>query len=196
MHIGFLILSFSTLEFWPYIYFYKHWNSYLLLALKTLEFWSYFCKHWNSHLILPNIGILALFKLYTCISTGIMTLSSFLSKHWNPGPVYTCISTGILVLSSFPSKHWNPGPVWFLCPIYTCMMYQHWNYDLIIFSLQTLESWPCLFLYTLELLSYPSEHWNPGPIIYLYYTLEFWPHPFKHWNSGPVFIITGILALF
>ena len=74
-------------------------------------------------------------------------------------------------------------------------MYKHWNYDLIIFSFQTSESWTCLFLYTLELLSYPSKHWNPGPIIYLYYTFEFSPHPFiKHWNSGPVFIIIGILA--
>ena len=101
-----------------------------------------------------------------------MILSSFPSKHWNPGPVcfyalfihVWCISTGIMILSSFPSKHWNPQP--------------------------------CLFLYTLELLSYPSKHWNPGPIIDLYYTLEFWPHPFKHWNSGPVFMIIGILALF
>ena len=150
-----------------------------------MEFSSYPSKHWNSG------------PFYTCISTGIMILSSFLSKHWNPGPVYTCISTGIMILSSFPSKHWNPGPVCFYALfIHVWCISTGIMILIIIFSFQTLESWPCLFLYTLELLSYPSKHWNPGPIIYLYYTLEFWPHPFKHWNSGPVFMIIGILALF
>ena len=87
-----------------------------------------------------------------------------------------CIkSVGILTLSFQTLEFWP------------CLyMYKHWNYDLIIFSFQTLESWSYLFLFTLELLSYPSKHWNPGPIIYLYYTLEFSPHPLKHWNFAPI----------
>ena len=33
----------------------------LILSFQTLEFWPFFYKHWNSDLILTNTGILALF---------------------------------------------------------------------------------------------------------------------------------------
>ena len=66
VHIGFLILSFQTFEYWPY--FYKLWNSDLILQnvgsltinFQTLKFWPYPHKHWNCGLILPSIEILAL----------------------------------------------------------------------------------------------------------------------------------------
>ena len=51
IHIGTIILSFQTLESWPYNF-------------KPLGFWPYFYIHCNSHLILPSTIILALF-LYT-----------------------------------------------------------------------------------------------------------------------------------
>ena len=88
MHIGILILSFQTLEFWPF--FYKHCISYLIHPLQTLKFvpypsnhfnfgplfihirflmlcfktygfWPYFFLYWNYDIMVPKNGILALF---------------------------------------------------------------------------------------------------------------------------------------
>ena len=77
-----LTSSFETLVFCCYCY--DHWNSYLVLALQSLEFWPYFDTYLNSHLIHPPFGILVLF----------FTLWKFwsnLSKHWNSGALLTNI---------------------------------------------------------------------------------------------------------
>ena len=91
-----MIWFFQTLEFWSYFYtdwiltssfetldfcfyFCEHWNSYVVLPLKSLEFWPYFCRHWNSHIIHPRVGILALFF-----------------THWNFDLIL--LNIGILVL--------------------------------------------------------------------------------------------------
>ena len=143
-----LISLFQTLEFLPY--FYKHWNSYLILRLETSEFWRYLYTHWNSYFILSNVGILALF-LQT------MEISSYPSKNWSSGPILMRI--GFLI-----------------CPFETLgfwlYFYKHWNYDLILMywssgsigrltsSFQRLEFSmiviPALFFQTLEFLSHYS----------------------------------------
>ena len=142
-----LISLFQTLEFLPY--FYKHWNSYLILRLETLEFWRYLYTHWNSYFILSNVGILALF-LQT------VEISSYPSKNWSSGPILMRI--GFLI-----------------CPFETLgfwlYFYKHWNYIVLFFiniaipvlSFQTLELWP-YFLYTLVVWSYSSKDWGSGPI--------------------------------
>ena len=77
--------SFQTSEFWPY--FYKHWNSCVILWLQTLAFWPSLYAHWNSYLILPNVGILAIFY-----------------KQWNSCPIFTNIAIVILFIHC---KHLN-----------------------------------------------------------------------------------------
>ena len=52
VNIGIPALSFQTyLVFWPHSF--KH--GILALSLYTMEFWSYFYKHWNSYVILTNL---------------------------------------------------------------------------------------------------------------------------------------------
>ena len=76
-----------------------------------------------------------------------------------------------------------------------------------------------LFLWTLELLSYSSKHWNSSPIFInigilflsfqtlkfqpFFYThwnsdpvlliLQLWSYPSKHWNSGPISMSIGVI---
>ena len=147
-----------------------------------------------------------------------MILSSFPSKHWNPGPV-CFIHVGIIILSfqtleswpynlyytlefsPHPFKHWNFAPI--IC-------YNHWNSGPIvrnmgIFVIPSTANIEILALSfkTLEFSSYLYKHCNshlilPNTLILalFLYTLEFWPHPSKFWDYGPVFIRIGILALF
>ena len=136
-----LILSFKTLEFWPYPY--KHWNSDLILPnsgilalfLWALEFWSYPSKHWNSCPIFMNIGILALF--YQTLEL------SYSSKHCNTDPIFKNI--GILALPSqtlefwsYSFKDWNSGLTVILefCPYF----YTHLFSDLILQNGEILAS--------------------------------------------------------
>ena len=48
------------------------------------------------------------------------------------------------------------------------------------------------FLYTLVVLSYPSKHWDTGPIST---SIGIMILSWKRWNSGSIFILTGILIL-
>ena len=90
MHVGIIILSFQTLESWPYNLYYtlefsphpfKHWNFAPII----------FYSHWNSGPILRNMGIFVILPL--------QTLKFWLcrSKHWNFRPIY--INIAILILS-------------------------------------------------------------------------------------------------
>ena len=48
------------------------------------------------------------------------------------------------------------------------------------------------FLYTLVVLSYPSKHWDTGPIST---SIGIMILSWKRWNSGSIFILIGILIL-
>ena len=97
-NIEIVALSFRALEFWAY--FYKHWNSHLIvpniLSFKTLGFSPYFYKHWNSYLILSNMEFWPISVLI-----GVMI---YLTKHWNFRPIF--ILTGILTSSFETLKSW------------------------------------------------------------------------------------------
>ena len=87
-----VILSFQTLEFWPY--FYTHWF-----------FRSYPSKQCNSRPICKSMGIIIL-------SLQTLQFSSHPSKQWNSSPSF--MNTEILILSFlmldfflYSCKHWN-----------------------------------------------------------------------------------------
>ena len=105
------------------------------LSFQALEFWAYFYKRWNSHLIVPNTGILAVF-LYT------FAFLSYPPKRWNFGPTFIhidfflslktlgfcpiSVSIEILIL---PFETCNSGPISISIGV------------MILFN-QTLEFWP------------------------------------------------------
>ena len=169
------------------ILFFQRWDSGpFLKTLEFLSYPSpantailpYFYKHWNSQLILPNTGILLLFIHigFVIRSFQILEFSSHPFKRWNSSPIFinTLILTlsyqrfkflfypsteniGILTLSfekigilspflytkefkSFLSKRWNSGVIFIntgilmlslqameFCPYF----YKHWKYGLI-----------------------------------------------------------------
>ena len=101
----------------------------------------FFYKHWNSYLILPNVAFLSL-PLYTLV------FLSYPSKRWNSGPIF--IHIGILPTSfqrleflSYPStanigilpyfyKHWNAHFILL-------------NTGYLPFSFRTFKLWTCFF---------------------------------------------------
>ena len=145
-HIRILILSFETLDFWPY--FCTHWHCFwphpskycnsglifipieiVILSFGTLEIWPYFVTHWNFDLIVPNIGILAIFY-----------------KHWTSYLILP-LQTEILALS-------------FQTLEFFFIIYTHWVSDLILQNIRILAQ----FQLGLELWCYASKQWNSSPI--------------------------------
>ena len=157
LHYYFLSLPLYTLEFLSYPS--KGLNSALFLC--TLEFWPHPFRHWNSYLILPprtlefcpifiNIGILIYPSKHCKSGTFLYTLVflSDLSKHWNSGRI--SISVGIMILLIQILEFWP-------------CFYKRWNSHLIlpntgnlalflmhigflILSFLTVEFWPYIFI--------------------------------------------------
>ena len=150
MHIGILILSFQTFDFWPY--FCKLCNFDLILpniemlvlcfinigimisSFQLLEFWPYFCEDCYSHLFFSNIGLLAL-----PLRLGNSDLHP--SKLCNSGPYLILPNMGIVVFflqrlefCSYPSNYWNSGSIFI-------------NTGILILSFETSEFWSCFYKY-------------------------------------------------
>ena len=138
MHIGILILSFQTFDFWPY--FCKLCNFDLILpniemlvlcfinigimisSFQLLEFWPYFCEDCYSHLFFSNIGLLAL-----PLRLGNSDLHP--SKLCNSGPYLILPNMGIVAF--FFTKigilflSFQLLEFWFY-------FHKHWNSDIIL----------------------------------------------------------------
>ena len=127
----------------------KHWSSgrflmhigFLICSFKRLGFWVYFYKHWNYDIMPADIGILALFY-----------------KHWNCDLVLVC---------------WSCGPIEILTS-----SFQRLELSIIVVL--------AVFFQTLEFLSH-SFTANNEILAPSFETLQFLSYPSKHWNSGPIF---------
>ena len=133
------------------------------LSFQALEFWAYFYKHWNSHLIVPNTGILPYF--YTHLNVGILAVRLYtdffiVSFKTLDSPVIS-VSFGILILSF---QTCNSGPI--SIGIGVMILFNqtlqfwpsfctHWNFSLIFRNMRVLA----LLLETL-ILSFYCKHWN------------------------------------
>ena len=220
---------------------------FLSYLSKHFDSGPFFYKHWNSYLILPHVRILVLF---------LETLGSFPcpSKHWNCGPIFltleflpyfnahcnfdvilwntetltiflqslqflTCPSTAItgiltpsfqtLEIQPYLYTHWNSylilPNVWILAPFY-----KHWNFDRIPshFGILALffTDWnfqlilPSIWVLALFLqtLEFLSYPFtgNIKIVALSFQTVELWPNIYIHWFSDLNLQNIGILALF
>ena len=183
----------------------------MALSFQALEFWAYFYKHWNSHLIVPNTGILPYF--YTHLNVGILAVrlytDFFIVSFKTLDSPLSSVSFGILILSF---QTCNSGPI--SISIGVMILFNetlqfwpsfctHWNFALIFRNIRVLA----LLLETL-ILSFYCKHWNfykhwhsrpislsIGMMILIFQTLEFWSYSSNLWNSGPILRDTGILNL-
>ena len=140
IHIGILTSSFETKEFWPYLY--THLSSDLIVL--KLELWSYLLilvlgsyplkKPWDSGPISLNIGIMML---------SLRTLDFLPYFYRNSDRILPNIGIRILTFQTMQS---GPSSI---------------RIRIMILFFQTI---PALFLWTKEFPSYPSRHWNSGPI--------------------------------
>ena len=178
-------LSYLSKHFDSGPFFYKHWNSYLILPhvrilvlfLETLGSWPCPSKHWNCGPIFLTLEFLPYFNAhcnFDVILWNTETLTIFLQSL----QFLTCPSTAItgiltpsfqtLEIQPYLYTHWNSylilPNVWILAPFY-----KHWNFDRI-----------------------PSHF---GILALFFYRLEFSAHSSEHLNSGPVLTNTGILIL-
>ena len=190
-------LSYLSKHFDSCPFFYKHWNSYLILPhvrilvlfLETLGSWPYPSKHWNCGPIFLTLEFLPYFNAhwnFDVILRNIDTLTLFLQSL----QFLTCPSTAnVWILAPF-YKHWDfdriPSHFGILALFFT-----DWNFQLILPSIWILA----LFLQTLEFLSYPFTG-NIKIVALSFQTVEFWPNIYIHWFSDLNLQNIGILALF
>ena len=172
--------------FW--VYFWKHWNSYLILPLQTLRFCPIFI----------NIGILNL-------SFQTLGLWPFIIHI-----VFVIRSFQTVEFSSHPFKRWDSGPI-FINTLILTLSFQRFKFlfypsteNIGILSLSFHKiGILALLLYTMEFKSFLSKRWNSGVIfidigilMLSLQTMEFWPYFCTHWNYGLISPNILILALF
>jgi len=158
---------------------------FLIFLCKTLGFWLFFYKHWNYDLILPNFRILAFFIRIRIFTSSFLTLEfwSYRFRDWNSYLIrLNIVSLSLLLYTlKFSPLSINLGILILSFPCNHC-------YSFLIFILSNIG------IVFLSYTSYPSKHWNSGPI-FIHIGILILSFHWKYLNFGPIFINIGIFVL-